>query len=129
MLWCFQKEGEKVVVDPNHLMVVFHHLLLLLHVLHRKESKSLSLKVGCCFFCVFHLCFDVILFDCCGCGCYSRNSTFYFQMAMKVGFCLFYCCIIVLHYCSPFSIVLYYRMQLNDCNRSLDSARCPTHWR
>ena len=59
------KRRKKVVVDPNHLLVSFHHHLLLLHVLHPKESKSLSLKVGCCFFCVFHLCFDFVLFDCC----------------------------------------------------------------
>ena len=109
------KRRKKVVVDPNHLLVSFHHHLLLLHVLHPKESKSLSLKVGCCFFCVFHLCFDFVLFDCCVCGCYSRNSTFLdFQMVIKVGFCLFYCCVIVSPYCSPFSIVFYYRTQPND---------------
>ena len=67
---------RKCSVDPNHLFMSFHHHLLLLHVLHPKESKSLSLKVGCCFFFVFHLCFDFILFDCCVCGCYSRNYTF-----------------------------------------------------
>ena len=70
--------------------------LLVLHVLHPQNSKSLSLNVGCCFLCVFHPFFDFVLFDCCVCGCYSRNSTFSdFQMVIKVGFCLFYCCVIV----------------------------------
>ena len=68
------KRRKKVVVDPNHLLVLFHHHLLLLHVLHPQKSTSLSIKVGCCFFCVFHL-FYLVLFDCCVCGCYSQNSS------------------------------------------------------
>ena len=64
------------VADQDHLLVSFHCLLLLLHIFHLQKWIEESIKVKCCFFCVCHLCFGFILFDCWGFGCYHAISLY-----------------------------------------------------
>ena len=65
----------------------FHRLLLLLHVFHPQRQMEESIKVGCCFFCVFCLCFGFALFACHGFCCFSFNFTLF---SLFLLLCLFH---------------------------------------